>query len=69
MDSMSTKRNELLFINIFISLLWYQGKKVGVKFRQHIECLENLETDYLKTRFPLYTVLYAGRAPFGQLFR
>ena len=32
--SIPIRRNALLFINIFISSLWYQGKKRGVEFRR-----------------------------------
>ena len=31
-DSIPTRGNELLFINILISSLWHQGKKPGVEF-------------------------------------
>ena len=50
--SMPTRGNELLFLNIFISSLWYQDKspeKIGGKW----------ETECLNTRFPLPTLMYA----------
>ena len=50
----------IYYNNIFISSLWYQRKKVGVEFCQHIQCFENSETYYVKTGFSLYTMLYAG---------
>ena len=47
-DSIPTKDNKLLFINIFISSL-APMQKPGVEFRQSRKCL--------KTRFPMPTLI------------
>ena len=59
-----TRENELLFINILITSLWYQGKNAALNSTtQHTvphKFSGKWETQCINTRFPLFTLLYAG---------